>query len=82
MPNPRTLRRQHFCSNPGCQKASKIFSQYLWLKKPENQNHWHGNENVQRVQEWRKTHPHYWKRAKKRPPRIALQEMIGNYDGL
>jgi hypothetical protein len=79
MPNPRTFRCQRFCSNPACQKASKFFSQYLWLAKPENRNHWGGNENVQRVQEWRKTHPFYWKQAKRRPPGIALQEMIVNY---
>jgi hypothetical protein len=43
------------------------------LLKPENRDYFRGPANVQRVREWRATHPGYWRRHKI-PSRSALQE--------
>ena len=78
-PDPRHLKRQNFCRKPVCKAASKKHSQQKWLNKPKNQDYFSGPENVTRVQEWRISHPYYWKR--KRPSRKpsltdnALQDM-------
>jgi hypothetical protein len=34
------------------------------LRKPGNRNHFRDAENVERVRQWRKAHPGYWKRSK------------------
>jgi hypothetical protein len=74
-PNPRNATRQEYCCKPECRRASKADSQKRWTEKPENRNYFCGHTNVQRVQEWRKEHPGYW-RKKSRKPDIALQETI------
>lgn len=71
IPNPRNGERQKYCSKPECQKASKRASQQRWLKKPENRDHFSGPINVDRVREWRKRHPGYWKKTK-----VALQDSL------
>jgi len=73
IPDPRSRHRQLFCSDPACKKLSKALSQIYWHAKPENRNYWRGPENVRRVQEWRKTHPQYWRR-KKAKGQVALQD--------
>jgi hypothetical protein len=71
-PDPRNATRQKYCNASECRKASKADSQMRWLKKPENVDYFHGTANVQRVQEWRKKHPGYWRRKSK----DALQETL------
>lgn len=61
-PDSRNAWHQHYCKEPECRKASKAASQKRWLDKEENRDHFRGSENVQRVQEWRKNHPGYWRR--------------------
>ena len=61
-PNPKTASRQRFCSKKRCQKARKHASYQRWLALPVNWEHWRGPANVQRVQEWRKKNPGYWRR--------------------
>jgi hypothetical protein len=61
-PDPRTRHRQLFCSQSLCKKASKALSQKYWHAKPENRDYWRGSEQVERVRQWRKAHPQYWKR--------------------
>ena len=73
VPNAHNPSRQKFCSKPGCRKGSKAESQRRWLSKPGNTRHFRDEENVQRVQAWRKAHPGYWKRAAK--PVVALQDI-------
>jgi hypothetical protein len=73
VPDYRNRGRQQYCSTPECQQASKRARQERWLSKPENRDHFRGAENVQRVQEWRKAHPGYWKRSL-RPPVRTLQD--------
>jgi len=63
IPDHRNCNRQKYCKAPDCRKASKAFSQQKWLQKPENKNYFKGAVNIQRVQEWRKRHPGYWKRC-------------------
>jgi len=45
------------------------------LNKPENNNYFRGAINVQRVQEWRRQNPGYWK-PKQSNKAIALQESL------
>lgn len=71
VPDYRNRGRQTYCSTPECQQASKRARQQRWLSKPENRDHFRGAENVQRVQEWRKAHPGYWKRS----PRMAVRTL-------
>lgn len=60
-PDPRNRRHQHYCAEPACRKASKAASQRRWLNKPANRDYFRGAENVQRVRNWRSTHPGYWR---------------------
>ena len=74
VPDHRNRDRQKYCDNPKCRKVSKAASQEKWLNKPENKNYFRGPENIQRVREWRKQHPGYWK--SKRSQEITLQESL------
>ena len=71
----RNRNRQKYCSEVDCHKASKAASQKKWLNKPENKDHFCGPVNVQRVQEWRKQNPGYWKR-KRSNQADALQDPL------
>ena len=73
VPDPRNRDRQKYCSKTPCREASKAASQKKWLSKPENKDHFKGPENMERVREWRKKNPGYWKRPK---PKIALQDSL------
>ena len=82
-PDARNKRHQKYCSKPACRKASKAASHRAWLAKPENQNYFRSRENVARVQEWRATHPDYWRRSKEHgevtsEEPIALQDVCTN----
>jgi hypothetical protein len=70
-PDPRNAKRQKYCSEPKCRKASKKDSQQRWLNKPQNRNYFRGPENVTRVQLWRKVNPGYRKK-----PKSALQDSL------
>ena len=61
LPDPRTVDRQRYCSDPGCQHASKHASQRRWLSKNGNGDYFRGPRAVERVQAWRKLHPGYWR---------------------
>jgi hypothetical protein len=73
LPDYRNRGRQKYCSAAECQQASKRARQARWLSKPENRDHFRGSENVQRVQQWRKVHPGYWKRSPRKAAR-TLQD--------
>jgi len=72
-PNPKSVNSQSYCYRPACRKASKKASQKKWLSKPENQDYFRGPDNVERVREWRKNNPGYWKKSKKPD---ALQDTL------
>lgn len=74
-PDPRNAKRQKFCGEPECRKASKKESQRKWLNKPENKDYFRGHQNVLRVQQWRAEHPGYWRRSKT-SAEIALQDPL------
>jgi len=75
IPDARNVKRQKYCREPQCRKASKAASQKRWLEKPANRDYFRGPENVQRVRRWRKQHPGYWRRASQNN-RDALQESL------
>ena len=61
-PAPRSAGRQRYCSQPACRKASKAASQRRWLQQPHNRDYFSGPAHVERVRQWRKDHPGYWRR--------------------
>ena len=75
VPDHRNRSRQKYCDKPECRRASKRASREKWLQKPENKNYFKGPVNVQRVQEWRKRNPGYWKR-KRTKKEFALQDPL------
>jgi hypothetical protein len=74
-PDPRNANRQEYCSKQECRRASKKASQRKWLEKPQNQDYFRCSENTNRVQQWRETHPKYWRR-KASQVETALQDPL------
>ena len=74
LPDRRNLHHQRYCAEPACRRQSKAESQRRWAQKPENQNYFSGPQNSQRVKEWRKRNPGYW-RKKNPPPQEPLQDL-------
>jgi hypothetical protein len=72
-PDPRSAKRQRYCSKADCRQASKAASQHRWLQKPGNRDYFTGPAHVERVRQWRRAHPGYWRRQGSRVP-YALQE--------
>ena len=75
LPERRNAHHQRYCSQPACRRQSKAESQRRWREKPQNQNYFRGEENCERVREWRKRHPGY-SRKKKSAPGEALQDVF------
>ena len=63
LPDYRNAQRQCYCLKPQCRKARKRESQRAWLAKPENQNYFRDAKNAERVRDWQKAHPGYWKKT-------------------
>jgi hypothetical protein len=61
LPDYRNRSRQQFCSKAECRQASKRARQQRWLSKPGNADYFRDADNVERVRQWRKAHPGYWK---------------------
>lgn len=61
-PDYRNSGRQLFCDKPDCRRASKAHSQRRWLGKSANRDYFRGPAQVERVRQWRQSHPGYWKR--------------------
>lgn len=73
-PDPRTVDRQRYCSQPACRHASKRASQQHWAHKYGNGDHFRGPDEVSRVQTWRRNHPGYWR--KKTPSSQGTQPVV------
>jgi hypothetical protein len=73
LPDHRNGQRQRFCGKADCRKASKRQSQKAWLAKPENQQYFRDAKNAERVRDWQKDHPGYWKNTARYQGR-TLQE--------
>ncbi len=61
LPDPRAAGRQRYCLKAECRKTRKRAAQRAWLAKPENRNYFRDAKNAQRVRDWQKAHPGYWK---------------------
>ena len=61
LPDYRSGLRQRFCHQPDCRQASQRQSQRAWLAKSPNQNYFRDAKNAERVRDWQKDHPGYWK---------------------
>jgi hypothetical protein len=61
LPDYRGGQRQRYCFEPACRKARKRELQRAWLAKPANENYFRDAKNAERVRDWQKEHPGYWK---------------------
>ena len=61
LPDYRGAKRQCYCLKPDCRKARKRELQRAWLAKAENQDYFRDAKNAERVRDWQKEHPGYWK---------------------
>jgi hypothetical protein len=73
--DPRNRHHQAYCGERECRKASKVASQRRWRGRPENAGYFRGPGEVARVQTWRRAHPGYWRRSKRRNE-DALQDLL------
>ena len=55
IPDYRNIKHQRYCNKPECRKASKARCQRRWVEK--NPTYFKGSGNVDRMLEWRRTHP-------------------------
>lgn len=78
IPDARNRNRQKHCSKPECRKASKHCAQERWLNSDKGVGYFKNKDNVERVQQWRKAHPEYWKRKKAHPAEtsVTLQDPL------
>ena len=74
-PDHRNVRHQRYCSKAVCRAESKAQSQHRWQQRPENENYFRGPENRERVKDWRKHNPGYW-RKKTCSIQVPLQEVF------
>jgi hypothetical protein len=65
-PDHRNGHHQQYCSAPACRHASKQASQRRWRQTKSGRDYFRGEQEVRRVQEWRRAHPGYWKGQKSR----------------
>ncbi len=77
-PNPQNAKRQNYCREPECRRASKAKSQSQWVDK--NIGYFSGPGNVKRVQEWRRANPGYSRRQYKNW-KNAFQENLKSESG-
>ena len=73
-PDYRNHYHQQYCPDPDCRRTSKAVSQRRWLRQAKNRDYFHGPEQTQRVQEWRKSNPDYWKQKPTVPPKTSANE--------
>lgn len=64
-PDYRNRKRQEYCSETPCRRASKAAAQRRWSRKPENQDYFRGPDSCERVRRWRAANPGYWRRSGK-----------------
>ena len=79
LPDYRSGPRQCYCLKPECRKARKRELMRAWLARPENQNYFRDTKNAERVRDWQKEHPDYWKntaRYRRRTLQDGCQEQV------
>lgn len=72
-PDARNRKRQHYCAQEPCRRASKAASQRRWLSRPQNTDYFRDVDNAARARAWQAAHPGYWKKRRKRPD-VVLQD--------
>lgn len=75
IPDPRNRWHQRHCGKRECRKASKRASQRRWRREPANAGYFRGQAEVERVRAWRRAHPGYWKRSRRKRS-VALQDLL------
>lgn len=65
-PDYRNKHHQHYCPAAACRKVSKVASQRRWRQTKFGRGYSRGEDEVRRVQEWRRAHSGYWKKQKSR----------------
>ena len=75
IPDPRNRHHQRYCSKQQCRKASKRSAQKRWLSSSKGNGYFSGTDNVLRVQQWRESHPGYWKKKAVSSP-VPLQDLL------
>lgn len=65
-PDHRNASHQQYCPAPACRQASKLASQRRWRRTASGRDYFRGEQEVRRVQEWRRQNPGYWKKQKSR----------------
>ena len=73
-PDPRNRWHQQYCSTAACQEASHKSSQRRWRRSRKGRDYFQGPANLYRVRKWRKIHPGYWKKRRKKP--VALRDVL------
>jgi len=73
-PDYRSGQRQRYCLKAECRKARKRELMRAWLARPENQDYFRDAKNAERVRDWQKAHPGYWKNTA-RYRRRTLQDV-------
>lgn len=62
-PHPATRHHQRYCRNPACQKRRKAIANRRF--RQANPDYDKGPHNVERVRQWRRKNPAYWRREKR-----------------
>jgi hypothetical protein len=62
--NPRIGKRHRFCTKPACAEVSHYVANKRWLRRNGGKAFHRGDEAINRVHNWRETHPRYWKRTR------------------
>ena len=84
IPEPRAAGRQKYCRRSACREISHLTSQERWLRNKKGRAYHTGSVSISRTQDWRKKHPHYWRRgthaaaAVNRSPR-DLRAVLADY---
>ncbi len=76
--NPRVGQRHRFCSARECIRISRSVSQRKWLRKNGGKLYFRGVASKNRVREWRKKNPQYWKRNRIDGARFKLSKRFAS----
>ena len=60
--NPRVGRRHRYCSAHECVKVSRATARKKWLRKNGGKAYFHGAITKNRVRDWRRKNPRYWRK--------------------
>jgi len=73
---PRLGKRHRFCALPACRRAGHARARARWLKQNGGKAYHRGRASIERVQDWRRAHPRYWRRGRKSNSANAMRSLI------